>query len=251
MMFEARKSAEVTILPGHHEPQNLLSRVLMVLLFDFSGSMGEHAPKLPPTFRKMVAALSKRATERLRIELACCAIDDRIMLQEFAPLPFYLEQSLEFDGGGLTALGTALLEAIECTHRRREQLADEGIYCNRVVCPVLSDGYATDREALESALPEIRRAERAREIEFVPLAPEPGCLGQLQAIFDKEPILLDEVDFDILFEAFIRSLSTYSQSMPGHEPNAVELIRHDLGYASDRAKRLSRPETLRLPYKGS
>ena len=248
MMFEARKSAEVTILPGHHEPQNLLSRVLMVLLFDFSGSMSQHARKLTLAFRDMVISLSKHATQRLQIELACCAFDDRIMLQEFAPLPFYLEQSLEFDGGGLTALGTALLETIDCTRRRREQLISEGIDCNRVVCPVLSDGYATDRDALESALPKIRQAEREREIEFVPLAPDPGCLAQLQAIFDKEPILLDEVNFDILFRAFVDSLSTYSQSMPGREPSAVGLIRRKLDHSPDSTRLTGRAARLRLPH---
>jgi len=249
-MLQSQNSARVTVLPGHHESENLASRVLMAAILDFSGSMCRHAAKLPVAWRNMVTALGKQTTQRLRVELACCAFDHRIVFQDFAPLPFYLEQSLNFSGGGTTALGGAILTTIDRTRQRRETLAAEGIQCNRAVCPVLTDGRASDVAALQTAMGEIRRAEEAAEIEFIPLAPDAGSVGPLKTIFDKDPILLDEVDFDILFGAFTRSISSYSQSMPGFEPEAATLIRAELGHSFERRRRPGDTAQPRLPYHG-
>ena len=190
--------------------------------------MSRFAPHLPPKWRQMVEALSQVTIQRLRVELACCVFDDRVVFQDYAPLPFYFERQLDFAGGGLTALGTALLTTTDRTLGRRRQLAEEGIHCNRAVCPVVSDGCATDPEILRSAIPRIREASQSGQIEFVPLAPDADCIGNLRTIFGRDPILLDDVDFSTLFAVLTRSISQYSRSMPGREPLAAELLRVEL-----------------------
>jgi uncharacterized protein YegL len=228
-MFGNTEYVDVTICPGAQEPENLEPRVHAGILLDFSGSMARYAKQLPTVWQKMVATLNKRTVERLRIELACCAFDDRVVYQDYAPVPYYLEKPLTFEGGGMTALGTALLTVIQHTQRRREALSSKGVHCYRSMCPVVSDGLANDGNVIETAIGEIRKAEQSREIDFVPLAPDPACIGQLETIFGKGSVLLlPEVRFDILFAALTRSLSRYSQSTPGFEPDARQLIQIEL-----------------------
>lgn len=227
-MSQLHDPIEVKVLPGFYEANNLETRVHAVPTFDFSGSMSEHAPRLPDAWRRMVAALSKRTIERLQIELACCVFDTHVVFQDYAPLPFYLEKPLTFTGGGVTSLGTALLTVIDSTRRRRQLLASEGIYSRPAICPVVTDGYATDFSTLEAALREIRAAEQRREMQFVFLAPDRHCVAQLKSVFHCEPILLDEISFDQLFGALTRSLSTYSRSLVGHEPEPRRLLIQEL-----------------------
>jgi uncharacterized protein YegL len=245
-MFDQTMKPNVKVLPGCHEADNLEPRALAAFIGDFSGSMAGHAHKLPPAWSRMVTTLVKPAIQRLRIELACCVFDDLVMLQDYAPLPFYMEKPLKFAGGGLTALGTALLLVIEYTRRRRQQLQSEAIRSFRTLCPVVSDGYATDHDALEAAIAEIRRAERMGEIEFVPLAPDAHCEAQLFSIFGKKPILLDTVDFEELFRALTRSLSTYSQSQLGGEPEGRALIRAELQQQAGRCSLVGSGQVRRI-----
>ena len=249
-MFGDVEQVDVTICPGAEEPHNLEPRVHASMLLDLSGSMALYAKELPGVWRKMATTLNKRTVERLRIELACCAFDGRVVYQDYAPVPYYLDKPLTFEGGGFTALGTALLTVIEHTQRRRHALSSMGVHCYRSMCLVVSDGFANDGNVIESAIEEIRKAEERRQIRFVPLAPDPECVGQLETIFGKGTVLLlPEVRFDILFAALARSLSRYSQSAPGFEPDAREVIRIELGQ-SPRVL-TPHPETVRrIGYEG-
>ena len=251
IMSDIPRDVDVKVLKGYHEPNNLEARVLVSILLDFSYSMHEHAKELPGVLQCMSRALGKRTLERLRIELACCAFDGRVVYQDYAPVSYYLEKPLTFNGGGFTALGSALLVVIENTRHRRDFLRSEGIDCYRSVCPVVSDGKANDGDTIQKAIEEIRRAEEEQIIEFVPLAPDSRCVDTLRNIFAKKPIPLPEVDFDILFAAFRRSFSTYSQSMPGFEPEARSIIQRDV---EREYKRLALPapiSTRRIGFKGA
>jgi uncharacterized protein YegL len=234
-MFHANDSIQVQILPGFYEPNNLENRVHAAPIFDFSGSMSAHAPRLPGAWGRMVAALSKRTIERLQIELACCVFDTHVVFQDYAPVPFYLEKPLSFVVGGATSLGTALLTVIDSTRQRRQMLASEGIYSRPAICPVVTDGYATDSGSLEHAVREIRFSEEHREIQFVFLAPDGQCVPQLRSVFGREPIPLDEINFERLFDALTRSLSSYSRSTAGHEPDARRLLEYDIRSSGNEA----------------
>jgi len=227
-MFQIPSQTQVKVLPGCYEKSNLAPRAPAVPILDFSQSMSAHAPELPHVWSRMVAALSRRTTERLQIELACCVFDTHVLLQDYAPLPFYLETPLSFSGGGITSLGAALLTVIDATRRRRQLLADDGIHCRPAICPVVTDGYATDRATLVDALREMHVSQHKREMQFVFLAPDKDCMPQLRSVFHCDPISLDEISFDQLFEALTRSLSTYSCSQIGYEPEPRRLLLEEL-----------------------
>lgn len=223
-MFRNDFPSNVTIQPGFHEVENLELRVLAVPVLDFSSSMSPFIPRLPRAWSDMVQALVRRSLSRLRIELACCVFHSDVLYQDFAPLPFYVETPLAFEGTGLTALGTALHTVIERTRNRRQVLTELGIECDRGICPVISDGEATDREVLTTVIPEIRRAEQERILEFVPITPDPLNMSHLRHIFAKRPILLDGIDFGLLFRGLINSLSEFSRSRPGLEVDGCSLL---------------------------
>ncbi len=223
-MFRTNSLCNVTILPGFHEIENLELRVPFVPILDFSSSMTPFIPKLPKAWSHMVQALARRSLSRLRIELACCVFHSHVVYQDFAPLPFYIEKPMTFEGSGMTALGTALKTVLQQTRQRRQVLAEHGIECCRAICPVISDGEATDSNVLAEVIPEIRLAEEERILDFVPITPDSRNTAYLRHIFAKQPIPLDVIDFDLLFRALARSLSEFSQSQPGLEVDGRPLL---------------------------
>lgn len=235
-MIRPKDSTHVKVLPGFYERDNLRSRFHAVPTFDFSGSMAAHAPRLPGAYDRMVTALARNPSERLQIELACCAFDTDVVFQDYAPLPFYLEEPLSFTGGGATALGAALLTVLHFTRQRRRMLESDGIHCRPALCPVVTDGCATDPDTFDEAIREIRIAEQDQEMQFVFLAPDADSVPRLRSVFGREPILLDEVNFDRLFAGLTRSLSSYSRSQIGHEPDFRRLLESDLRSASDETR---------------
>ena len=247
IMFANSFHVDIHISPGHHEPENLEPRVLVCPTIDFSGSLNDYVDLFPPAFARMVQTLSKRTVERLRAELACCAFDTNVHYQDYAPAPFYLETPLRYAGGGRTALGTALVTVIEQTLRRREELKQQRIGCYRSICPVITDGGANDGNVIEDAIREVRRAEQREQIEFIPLAPHPDCIADLEAIFGEETVLLlPEVDFDKLFAALTQTVSSYSQSTRGFEPKAGQLMKESVERAYGTRSLLPPPPTRQL-----
>jgi len=174
----------------------------------------------------MVNALNKHATARQRVELACAMFASRVVIQSFAPLSFYVKEEMDFNCGGMTALGTALDTVIEQTSRRRQALLERGVECSDCFWIVFTDGAVTDD--IEPVLPKIRQAEQSGEIQFVPVAPDEDSLERLAKIFKQEAVLLSDLDFDLLFRVFGRSLRSCSQGQSGQSLNIAALMNREI-----------------------
>lgn len=248
-MFFDHRRAQIDILPGHFEPRNLAPRVTFAAICDFSGSMNEHAERLPPAWQAMVNELNEQTETRQRAMLACCGFDDRVAVRDYAPLSCYRETVMDFSGGGTTHLATALLTTIKCTDACRKKMHAAGVTCYRSLIAVITDGQATDRAKIPEAVRQIAQAERRRAMDFVFIAPSVDDVDLLQQLFGKKPLLLDELDYEALFRGFAESLSVYSQSIAGAEPDGRTLIashldtvgRGTLLSGPDSAKQLLKP----------
>ncbi len=241
-MYDPHERVRINILPGYIEPENLAPRVLFTAVCDFSGSMEKYVEQLPIAWKAMLDTLAKQPEARQRAMLACCAFDDRVSFQDYAPLSFYSKATMQFAGGGGTNLAAALLTTIERTQACRAQIDAAGMTCYRTLIAVITDGQAGDAEQLPDVTRQIVRAEQQGEIDFVPIAPNVDDMDRLERIFRKQPIPLKKLDYEFLFRGFARSMSIYSRSMCGAEPDGRTLIANSLD-AIQRGTLLSGPDS--------
>ncbi|MCA9213732.1 MAG: VWA domain-containing protein [Planctomycetales bacterium] len=203
-------STKLTVIPGSYETHNLADRGHLVLVCDWSGSMEKYKQAMDQAFENMVHQCTDSIGLRQSLEIAVCDFSSRVQFRDFAPPPHYQEPQPAFSGGGYTMLGAALSTTIEMTQQRRAMQRADGIHVVRTVCVVLSDGQASDLAELESAKQKIGQMEDSEEIEFIPLLIKGMHLGPLEHIFDRVPIPVDAMKFDVLFAALCRSMSQHS-----------------------------------------
>ncbi len=236
--------AEVEIIKGQMEKENLAARTLAGFVMDLSGSMHSFLPLVRKNFDTLMTALSKKTVERLRIELSLCAFATDVIYHDYAPANYYLETQPIIETLGATSLGATLHVVMNHAEQRRTLLDSVGIHCEKSVCAIITDGQATDPEILMEAIPRVRAMQSTRALEFIPIAPSPDCYQDLFNIFGVEPIP-ETIDFSILFAAFSRSLSQWSQG-GASGTNAVEVVKREID-SIVRRKELDSDDTPPLP----
>ena len=227
-MFQIPSQTQVKVLPGCYEKSNLAPRLPAVPILDFSQSMCAHAPELPHVWSRMVAALSRRTTERLQIELDVCVFDTHVLLQDYAALAVLSREAVELFRWRHHVARRSPADRhrrhtppTTVAGRRRDPLSSSHLSRrDGRICHGPSDPGRRLRE--------MHVSERKREMQFVFLAPDQDCMPQLRTVFHCDPISLDEISFEQLFDALTRSLSTYSCSQIGYEPEPRRLLLEQL-----------------------
>jgi uncharacterized protein YegL len=221
------KSRQESPVPAENPEQ----RILAVLALDRSLSMTEPCrldledPNSPLTtpLDELKSAMPRFQAEcaadsllRLQLEVASVTFCGEVSRTPFRAIADWTPPALEAGGG--TALGQALLTAVDLVAQRQQELKELGVPVRHVFVLAITDGADnSDRPELPGqAARRIQELEAAGGFSFLPVGVQDADLERL-AIYTRkrEPLRLKGLRFAQLFNWLRRSIVSASRSRPG------------------------------------
>lgn len=221
---------------------NTEPRCACVLVLDVSGSMGtivgEPGRDLGYTFERdgktfravdggvsridllndgLKAFRDELMTDSLaaqRVEVSIITFGDTVQeIQPFVTAGQFEPPTLKADGR--TAMGEAILRAIDSVQAEKKRYFDNGIHYWRPWIFLITDGEPTD--AWSQAAEAVHKGEKDKGFAFFAVGVEGADFATLGKIATRKPLSLKGMSFREMFEWLTNSLGKISQSQPGQE----------------------------------
>lgn len=200
--------------------ENADPRVPVVLVLDASDSMEDVRPgeqrspleALNGGLDKLVSSLRSDPLARRRAEVSFVVYGT----EPAEPTPFATVDDLvlpELSPMGVTATGAALEAALDHLEARKAVYKENGIQYYRPICLLVSDGLPTSD--ITTAANRIKEYTEKKKLTFFPVAVEGADMDSLQSLSGKQPLKLQGVKFDELFQWLSASAASVSASQPG------------------------------------
>lgn len=197
----------------------------VVLLLDTSGSMSELG-KIAELSEGLVIFKNDILSDDLaskRVDLAVVTFDDEIsVINDFSSIKDFDPPVLNADGH--TAMGDAIIKAIDMVEGRKKQYKDTGVDYFRPWIFMITDGEPTDMYPGKGAkwdkvISLVHDGEAKRKFMFFAVAVDPANIDILKAISppNRPPVRLKEGRFGAMFQWLSKSQSRVSASNPGDQ----------------------------------
>lgn len=197
-----------------------------ILLLDTSGSMQElgKIAQLNDGLRFFKEDIEKDDLASKRVDLAVLTFDDNVqVIHNFSNIDAFDPPTLT--AGGYTAMGEAILKAIEMVEERKQQYKQKGIDYYRPWIFLITDGEPTDigpgDSKWDSIIKSIHNGETDKKFMFFGVAVEPANMEILKQITppNRPPVRLKQNRFKELFQWLSKSLGSggVSGSNPGEQ----------------------------------
>lgn len=201
--------------------ENPDDRCAVSIIIDESGSMGQERPgfgvpieELNNSLDLLVSELHNDPLSRRRCEVSFCTYSTEVnYLTDFATVDNLVLPTLQ--ANGLTSSGKAINAALDKLEERKQTYRSQGVNFYRSIVLFLNDGLQTDD--ITSAAKRIAELEAKKSIIFFPVGIsgyDPEGLKQLCPP-GKEPLGLDGLKFDELFQWLSSSIASVSSSQVG------------------------------------
>lgn len=173
---------------GVHQP--------VVFCIDTSGSMNDKAEdgrskaQIVADMVNGLADMSLSDYDKQNVDICVLVFDDEVRtLVDWRPLASF-DGGVELDVAGTTALGSAVLTAIEKTRERRAVYAQTGIQCKRAQIFVYTDGVSTESlDAAYARSQEYLNRDKPSAKMYITLIPPAVDATELKPFGDKVTIL--------------------------------------------------------------
>lgn len=132
------------------------------------------------------------------------------------PTPFATVDNLQLpqlEPMGITALGAAMMAAIDAVEARQSEYRANGIASYKPLVILITDGLATDDTT--AAGERIRDLNDRKKMTILPIAVEGADTAALQSMFGKSAAKLSGTKFEELFVWLSASVAAVSASQPG------------------------------------
>jgi uncharacterized protein YegL len=197
--------------------QNPEQRCPCVLVIDVSGSMkGEPIDALNEALQRFQAecANDDQASRRVEVALITFATDVRVV-QDFVTVDKFVPPTLEADG--VTALGSAVLKALDIVEERKKVYRDAAISYFRPWMFLITDGapYGEPEDAFPEAVQKVRQAEQEKKLSFFAVGVQEADIELLNQFSARGAMPLKGLRFVELFVWLSRSMQRVSASRTG------------------------------------
>jgi uncharacterized protein YegL len=199
--------------------ENPEPRCPCVLLLDTSSSMrGAPIAALNEGLQRFKQDLEQDTLAVRRVEIATVSFDsnvqvvnDFITVDRFAP-PMLTAQ-------GHTHMGTAIHQALDMLHRRKEQYRTSGVAYYRPWVFMITDGEPQGEpdEVVARAAQRVKDEEAQKRLAFFAVGVENANMARLQEIAERTPIKLSGLNFDDMFVWLSASMQAVAQSRPDEQ----------------------------------
>lgn len=181
-----------------------------ILLLDCSGSMNgapiQELNKGLKAFQQQLRS-DDMASKRVEVTVLKFASDVEV-INEFETAEYFEPQ--ELTAGGLTSMGTAIERAIQMLEQRKTVYKANGIAYYRPWIFLITDGAPTDDYT--NAMQMVHDGEKNRQFAFFSVGVQGADMNILKQISDREPLMLDGLNFAGLFQWLSNSMSSVSRS---------------------------------------
>lgn len=213
--------------------ENPEPRCAVVLLLDTSGSMnGQPIIELNEGLKELDRVLKADSVASKRVEVAIVtfggvvqAIDPKSGGRPLS-IPFDAEQAFitvddfrppALEANGETPMGEAVRQALMLIRLRKDLYKRNGIEYYRPWIVLITDGEPTDA-GWEASADEVKREEAGKHVVFYPIGVQRANMQTLARFSDqRQPLKLQGLAFQELFNWLSKSLSAVSQSRPGEQ----------------------------------
>ncbi len=189
-----------------------------ILLLDTSGSMsGAPIDALNDGIRTFRDELNRDDLAKKRVDISIYTFDSEVrVIQDFITADRFEPPTLTSQG--LTAMGTAIEQAIDAIKNRKRQYKENGITYYRPWIFLITDGAPTDGDfAVQKAAQLIREEEESKGVAFFSVGVDRADMAKLSQISVRTPLKLDGLSFRKLFIWLSVSMSRVSQSSVGEQ----------------------------------
>jgi len=194
--------------------ENPEPRCPCVLLLDRSGSMqGSAIDELNAGLEYFREELNSDSLALKRVETAIVTFGPPNIEMPFHTGQHFVAPNLTAEGD--TPLGAAIMMALDLLEARKAEYRQNGISFYRPWVFLLTDGAPTDD--WQAAAARIREGEAGKKFAFFAVGIEGADMATLKQISVREPLSLQGLKFQELFQWLSSSMKSVSQSTPGTE----------------------------------
>ncbi|MCI5193709.1 MAG: VWA domain-containing protein [Candidatus Electrothrix sp. AU1_5] len=192
------------------DTSNPESRCPCVLLVDVSGSMvGHRIDQLNNGIIEFQQALQNDGLAAMRVEVAIVSFGYRVTVeQDFITADQF--QAKPLHTGGATPMGKAIDMALNMVRERKDTYKQNGVSYYRPWIFLITDGAPTDK--WQAAAQRIKTEENTKSVAFFAVGVEDADMGTLSQISDRQPIMLNGLQFKEMFVWLSQSLTSVSHS---------------------------------------
>jgi len=199
--------------------ENPEPRCPCVLVLDVSGSMkGDRIAQLNEGMHFFWEEVSQDPLACKRVEVAVVTFSDTVdIAQDFATIEN--SQAPTLYAGGATAMGTAILKALQLIRTRKETYRRNGISYYRPWIFLITDGEPTEPpEVMQRAAQEIQQEEAKKGVAFFAVGVEDANMDMLATLSkERPPLKLKGLAFRELFLWLSTSMQRVSSSKVGEK----------------------------------
>lgn len=194
--------------------ENPEPRCACILLLDTSGSMrGNPIKALKDGLQTFKDALNQDTLASRRVEVAVVKFDSDVeVVQDFVTVDQFEPPTLTAQG--YTYMGTAINEALDMIHVRKEQYRNNGVAYYRPWIFMITDGepQGESDSIIEQAAQRIENEEADKHVAFFAVGVEKANMKILKETSVRTPIKLKGLNFKDMFLWLSASMSAVSQS---------------------------------------
>ncbi len=187
-----------------------------VLLLDTSGSMtGEPIRQLNGGLQAFEESLKADNLAKIRVEVAIITFGPTQLVQDFITADQFTAPLLSANND--TPLGTAINLALDKLEERKNVYRQKGIPYYRPWIFLITDGGPTDGSVWQVAAQRVKAAEQSKKVAFFSVGVEGADLNTLNQIANRQPLVLQGLNFKDMFQWLSSSLTSVSHSNPNED----------------------------------
>ena len=198
--------------------ENPDERCACMLVLDTSGSMsGEPVQSLNRGLQRFQDELRKDPLARRRVEVALVTFGQSVRVMQTFSTADRMELPV-LEASGMTPMADAVLTALTLLEQRKSEYKAFGIQYYRPWLFLITDGDATDDEALQQqAQAKLREAEHHKRVAPFLVGVNGANLQKLSQWSARPPVKLDGVKFEEMFCWLSDSQKRVAASQPGDQ----------------------------------